>query len=312
MLSRAVGGALALGAAVTGYAALEARSYRLREVTAPVLAPGARPLRLLHLSDLHMTPGDSRLQAWVRSLDETDPHLVVDTGDNLAHAAAVPAVLAALAPLLARPGAFVLGSNDYHGPRAVNPARYLLGPSRADTRRSPRAGARRSRRADAQRGDLPWPDLVAALTAAGWADLTNARARLRVDGRDVELVGVDDPHLRRDRYHRLSRPRSPDADLSLGVTHAPYRRVLDAMAGDGLDLLLAGHTHGGQLRAPRAGALVTNCDLPRALARGLHPWRARGGVSALHVSAGLGTAPSVRLRFACPPEATLLTLVARP
>ncbi len=294
-VAAAAGTLTAVGAAGLGYGALEARSYRLRHLDVPVLAPGAPPLRLLHLSDLHMAPGDTRKQEWVRALDRLEPDLVVTTGDNLGAQGAVPAALRALEPLLRRPGAFVLGSNDYHGPQPANPARYLRGPSRAPE----------------DPPENPWRDLVAAMTGAGWADLTNARARLDLAGRTVDLVGVDDPHLRLDRYHRVARPRDAAADLALGVAHAPYRRVLDAMTGDRLDLLLAGHTHGGQLRVPGLGALVTNCDLPRRCARGLHRW-SRGPLSSwLHVSAGLGTSPYAPVRFACPPEATLLRLVAR-
>ncbi len=285
----------AVGAACVGYGLLEARSYRLRRVEVPVLAPGSAPLRILHVSDLHMTPEDVRKQAWVRALDSLDPDLVVATGDNLSSPGAVPGTLVALGPLLERPGAFVLGSNDYYAPHPANPLRYLLGPSKEDEDPT----------------DLPWRELVGAMTTAGWADLTNARATLDVGGRRVDLVGVDDPHLRRDRYHRLAKPREAAADLSLGVAHAPYKRVLDAMTRDGLDLLLAGHTHGGQLRVPGFGALVTNCDLPRRYARGLFRWTTSKRTSWVNVSAGLGTSPFAPVRFACPPEATLLTLVAR-
>ena len=294
--ARAVGVLGAVGAGCVGWGLVEARTFRLRRVEVPVLAPGSAPLTILHLSDLHMTPEDVAKQAWVRALDDLEPDLVVTTGDNLAHRDAVPGTLVALGPLLARPGAFVLGSNDYHSPRAANPFAYLTGPSKAE---------------DASREDLPWRELVAAMTGSGWVDLTNARGTLEVDGRRVGLVGVDDPHLRRDRYHRLAKPRDAAADLALGVAHAPYRRVLDAMTRDGLDLVLAGHTHGGQLRVPRLGALVTNCDLPRRYARGLFEWTNGKRRSLVHVSAGLGTSPYVPVRFSCPPEATLLTLVGR-
>ncbi|MGN6246440.1 MAG: metallophosphoesterase [Motilibacteraceae bacterium] len=280
----------AAAAAGLGYAAgVEVRSFRLRRATVPVLAPGQRPLRVLHLSDLHLVPDQRRKRAWVRSLAALEPDLVVDTGDNLAHREAVPAVLDALGPLLERPGAFVMGSNDYYAPVRKNPARYLL-PD--DGRRS-------------HGGYLPFEDLRDALLSAGWVDLDNARARLKVDHREIDLVGTDDAHLHRDRYEPA--PADAGADLRLGVTHAPYRRVLDAMSADGYELILAGHTHGGQLRVPGVGALVTNCDLPRGQARGVSRW----GSSWLHVSAGLGTSPYAPVRFACPPEATLLTLVAR-
>ena len=87
----------------------------------PVLPAGARPLRVLHLSDIHMTPGQSRKQEWVRVAGRPRPDLVVNTGDNLAHLEALPPVLDALGPLLDVPGVFVLGSNDYYAPTLRNP-----------------------------------------------------------------------------------------------------------------------------------------------------------------------------------------------
>lgn len=282
-------GAVAAAGCVTYAAVFEVRSYRLRQVTVPVLAHGAAPIRVLHLSDLHLTPAQRDKVAWVRALVELDPDLIVNTGDNLAHPDAVPVVLDALEPLLDRPGVFVRGSNDYWAPTFKNPARYLL----PDT----------GRRVHGQM--LPWRDLSAGLAAGGWLDLDNAAGDLTLrDGRRATFVGTDDPHIRRDRYASVAHSPS-DADVQMAVTHAPYRRVLDSFVADGWPLILAGHTHGGQLCVPGFGALVTNCDLDRRRVKGLH----RYGDAWLHVSAGLGTSPFAPVRFACPPEATLLTLV---
>jgi len=85
--------------------------------------------------------------------------------------------------------------------------------------------------------------------------------------------------------------------------------TLDQIAEDGFNLLLAGHTHGGQVCVPGVGALVTNCGLHRSMAKGLHRWP--GSDAWLHVSAGLGTHPTAPVRFACPPEASILTLIPR-
>ncbi len=291
------------GAGVAGlvYAGgYEVRSFRLRRVEVPVLKPGSGPLRVLHLSDLHLSPGQRRKIAWVRRLAGLQPDLVVSTGDHLSHVDAVPLVLEALGPLLERPGLFVFGSNDYYAPTAKNPARYLL----------PRGGGQ-----PIHGPQLPWRDLRDGLTGAGWLDLDNVRGRLKVDHREIEVVGTNDAHLRRDRYGDVAGPADPGADLSLAVTHAPYRRVLDPMTADGFGLIVAGHTHGGQLCLPGVGALVTNCDLPRRAAKGLSTHELRDGSgrrALLHVSAGLGTSPYAPVRFACPPEATLLTLVAAP
>ena len=286
-------GAVAAGVGGLGYAAgIERRRWTLRRATLPVLGDGAAPLRVLHISDVHMTPDQRSKQRWIAELDALEPDLVVNTGDNMAHLAAVPAVLRAYGPLLDRPGVFVFGSNDYYAPRPKNPARYLV-PSNKRIHGKP----------------LPWRDLRAAMAERGWHDLTHARRTIVVDGLRVQCAGVDDPHLRRDRYEAIAGAADARADLTLGITHSPEPRVLDAFAADGYDLVLAGHTHGGQVRVPGYGALTTNCDLPHDMARGLHRWP--GTDSWLHVSAGLGTHPTAPMRFACRPEASILTLIPR-
>jgi predicted MPP superfamily phosphohydrolase len=298
---RALGLTAAAGLAGVGYALVEAQAFRLRRVTVPVLPSGQRPLRVLHVTDIHLTPPQQRKARWVSSLAALEPDLVVSTGDSLASRDAVPALLSAVEPLLAFPGVFVLGSNDYFAARPKNPARYL----------------RRRIRVPRPHGtDIDWEPMASAFRQAGWRDLDNARAELEVDGRRLAFAGVDDPHLARDRYDDVAGPADATADLTVGVTHAPYLRVLDAMAGDGYRLILAGHTHGGQLCVPGWGALVTNCDLEPRRASGLHRHPVRpagpGHQAWLHVSAGVGTSPYTPVRFACPPEATLLTLTAGP
>jgi predicted MPP superfamily phosphohydrolase len=274
------------------YARIEAVAYRLRRVEVPVLGAGARQLTILHISDLHLRPSQRRIQTWLPRLAELEPDVVINTGDNLAHPAAVAPTLRALGPLLDFPGAFVLGSNDYWAPRPKNPARYL----QADDGRRVHGPA------------LPWRSLRDALVAGGWLDLTNATGELDLGPGRVAFRGVDDPHLDLDRYADVAGPVDTGADLTIGLTHSPEPRVLDVMAADGIPLILAGHTHGGQLCVPGYGALVTNCGLPRGQASGLSRW----SNSWLHVSAGLGTSPYTPVRFACRPEATLITLVPAP
>jgi uncharacterized protein len=289
----------AAGLAALGYAGMVERNwFALRRVEIPVLPPGTGPLRVLHISDIHLTPGRKRLMSWVRSLDHLDPHLVVNTGDSIAHPDSVRCLLDALGPLLDRPGVFVLGSNDLYAPEPFNPMWYLTGPS----------SHRRKKKTET---DLPWEKLRDGMTAAGWLDLNNQRGQLTVGGLDVAVAGVHDPHIKRDRYAHVAGPADIAADLRLGVMHSPEPRVLDLFAADGYDLLLAGHTHGGQLCLPWYGALVTNCGIDRKRVRGLHRHPADDGQAWLHVSAGLGTSPWAPARFACRPEASLLTLVSR-
>jgi predicted MPP superfamily phosphohydrolase len=301
-LSRLLGLATLAGVATTGYAMAEARAWTLRRVELPVLPPGQGPLRVLHLTDIHMTPGQRAKREWLRGLADLAPDLVVNTGDNLAHHLAVPVVLDALGDLLDRPGVFVFGSNDYFSPSLRNPLRYLL----------PDDGTRST-----DRPPLPWRSLRQGFLDAGWTDLTNTGATLEVDGRRLAFAGVDDPHLSYDDLAAVAGPAPADADVRLAVAHAPYLHVLDQFAADGYDAIVAGHTHGGQVCLPFVGALTTNCDLEPARAKGLHrhPAGSRPGDQGsawLHVSAGIGTSPYAQARVACRPEATLLTLTERP
>jgi uncharacterized protein len=281
----------AAGTACVGYGVLVERDwYRLRRERVRALEPGQAPLTVLHLSDLHLTVADTRRLAFLERLAAEPVDLVVLTGDMLGEPAALDPVLEALGRFRPRLGAVaVLGSNDYWAPRFRNPLGYFLGPSSRRRRSS---------------GRNPWRELVDGLEARGWTVLSNRRGRLG----DVELAGMDDPHIRRDDPG-VAVPANGQVPprLRLGVVHSPYRRALDAFERNGYGLLLAGHTHGGQVRLPGVGALVTNCDLPRDRVRGLSRW----GSSWLHVSAGLGTSKYAPFRFACRPEASLLEVVPR-
>jgi len=301
ILAPALGGGVALGAAALGYAVWETRQFTLRRVDVPLLPPGHEALKVLHLSDLHLTPRQSRKIAWVRRLEELEPDLVINTGDNLAHPDAVPAALEALGGLLDVPGVFVFGSNDYFSPLLRNPLRYVL----------PDNGKRY-----VNQPQLPWGELQKAFLASGWQELRNQYGELTIAGTSFAFAGVDDPHLGYDNLSLVAGPARTDVDVRLGISHAPYLRVLDQFARDGYDAIIAGHTHGGQVCLPGYGALTTNCDLDRARAKGLHrhPADSRPGDAGsawLHVSAGLGTNPYTPIRVACRPEATLLTLLPK-
>ena len=299
VVRRTLGLGTLAGVGLATYAAWEARQYTLRRVTVPLLPAGHAPLKVLHLSDIHMAPDQRAKQEWLRGLADLEPDLVVDTGDNLAHMRAVPVVADALGGLLDVPGVYVLGSNDYYAPGMRNPLLYLL----------PDTGTRNT-----STPQLPWPRLKERFAEAGWLDLTNGFGSLTVRDTTIAFAGVDDPHLAFDDLERVAGPADATADVRLAVAHAPYLRVLDQFAADGYDAIIAGHTHGGQVCLPGGRALTTNCDLEPARARGLHRHPADSapgddGSSWLHVSAGLGTNPYVRFRVACRPEATLMTLV---
>lgn len=279
------------GLGALGYGLVEAQSFTTRHTTMRNPNFGFEEMRILHLSDLHITPSQSRKINWVRSLSKLTPDLTVVTGDFLAHAQAVPAVIEALDTLLEGPGMFVFGSNDYYAPEFKNPLKYFD----------------KARTINPVGTSLPTEDLRTQLTNAGWIDLNNRAEVTEVSGIVIDARGTDDPHINKDDYSKVAGAFRPDA-LRLGVTHAPYLRVLNQFIADETQIILAGHTHGGQVCIPFYGALVTNCDLPAKLAKGPSKISDHGKTSALHVSAGVGTSPFTPIRVACRPEATLLTL----
>ncbi|MFT4217958.1 MAG: metallophosphoesterase [Micropruina sp.] len=286
----------AVGVACVGYGFWEARHFVVRRRDVPILPAGSAPLRLLHVSDIHLMARQHYKTDFISALAGLEPDLVVTTGDNWSETDALQPLMRAWGRLRDVPGAFVFGSNDYEEPSFRPPMMYLVRST---------AGVVNEKR------PLPVQELRAAYSERGWVDVNTSRTLITVRGVTFEFRGTDDAHLRRDDYDLVAGPASPEADVSIGVTHAPYLRVLDAMTTDGVDLILAGHTHGGQVCVPYYGALVTNCDLDTTRAKGLSSYTANGRTSHLHVSAGMGSSPFATYRFACPPEVTVLTLVAR-
>lgn len=300
----AVLGTAALGAFAWG-ALVERNRFTVRRETVAVLDPGARPLTVLHLSDFHMAPWQTAKQDWIRGLITEEPDLIVVTGDSLGHERGLEGVKRALEPFSGVPGVFVHGSNDYFGPMLKNPLSYFS-----------------DRRVDG-------PDPIRLDTAAledffeslGWLDLNNTARAMTIKGSRLEFLGVNDAHRDWDRLDLLpgamdemrenvgwQDDRNGPETVTIGLTHAPYQRVLNSFVNYGADVIFAGHTHGGQVRVPGVGALVTNCDLPREMASGLHLWHHALNAAYLEVSAGLGTSIYAPVRFANPPEAVIVTL----
>lgn len=263
-----------------------------------VLAVDAKPIRVLHISDLHLAPWQRKKQRWLRALpNRVQFDLVVNTGDNLGHRDALPVTLDALGGLMHSPGVFVNGSNDYYAPQFRNPFEYLKAPSERKSQ-----------------VPLNTKALTDAFEAAGWLNLNNRGGRLQIAGQAIGFVGVDDYHDGLADLSSLSASAGIGGEYSstlIGVSHAPYLAVIDAMNDLGVAVLFAGHTHGGQVCVPGYGALVTNCDLPTKAAKGLSSWSRGGRQLWLNVCAGLGHSIYAPVRLACRPEVRIVTLVAK-
>jgi predicted MPP superfamily phosphohydrolase len=265
--------------------------FKLHNVSVQGVSP--KPLRVLHISDLHYAPGQTKKDDFLASLAQLKPDLVINTGDNLGHANAINPALRALGPLAVYPGVFVNGSNDYRSPEPRNPLRYFRGPSVVSLNRN-----------------LDTSRFTDELENFGWKNLNNQSATLTAAGIKLGFLGLDDPHEDLDDLKSLEGQSKAvsGSDLVLGVAHAPYLRVIEAFAKSGAKMTFAGHTHGGQICLPGQKALVSNCDLPTQYASGLSGWSFEDKQSLLHVSSGLGCSIYAPVRVFCPPSATLIEL----
>lgn len=284
---KVLAGLAAAGLAPVAYGFVEAKRFRIGRYQVPVLPPGANPITILQVSDFHLRPQNKRMIRFLKSLSLEEYDLVFATGDLLGGLDAVDDTLGILNGLRARTARMVVfGSSDYFAPVLKNYLDYFRKRRRHGRVRNPTHEFRRS------------------LLAAGWLDMNNANVVMDVNGTNVHFTGLDDPYLKWDNRDLLG--RDPAAELAVLVVHdpAPYADAFKA----GYDLAVAGHTHGGQVRFPFVGAVVTNSTLPTSLAKGL----SRVGNSWLFVTPGVGTGKFAPFRFLCPPEASVLTLVPRP
>lgn len=242
------------------------------------LDPRAEGLRLLHLSDLHLHPGFPELEQIARVAQSVPADLVVYTGDFIDDDDGLPVLQSLLADMPTAAGAFaVLGNHDHWALSQI-------------PRRNDEAALRR-------------------ILAAHGIEVLDNRAMV-LEARGLTMVGVDDPvtgFARLDQATRwLGLGREGDGPGStILLSHTPD---LALELGDWRpDLMLAGHTHGGQVCLPAIGALFRVSRLPRRSPAGLH---VLAGVPT-YVSRGIGCS-GVDLRVRCPPEIALLTLRAAP
>ena len=263
---------------------VEARRYVLD--TLKVDLGGSKPLgkklRVLHLSDLHLCEPESKKLEFLEQVTNDEFDLIVFTGDifeNLSGLQYAPRLIARKPRL----GTYaVLGNHDYYDYTWFHKTIGKLW--------------RLHRHPPVYRDVTP---LVEALEKADIQVMRNAKTSFIGDG--VSIVGIDYPGISAGRLKDIANSM-PDEHLKLALFHVPRR--LDDIKDAGIDMAFGGHTHGGQIRIPGVGALVTDSELKRSEASGL----VRRGDTLFHISRGLGADPRTNFRLFCPPAATILEL----
>lgn len=235
---------------------------------------GTDPIRVLHITDLHVERLTEREENVLKLAQEAKPDLIVISGDyvNLSYnrdKKTLRQVRQLLSQLSAPYGVFAtLGSPPVDLRETVVPI---------------------------------FEGLNITLLRHGWQQVEME------NGRSLTVMGMDCTHdlpVDADRLAQLVQA-APNSAPQLLVYHSP--ELMPEATQHDIDLYVCGHTHGGQVRLPFVGPLLTSSQLGRRFVMGLY----RNGRTTLYVSRGIGleglSAP--RVRFMCPPEMTLITLM---
>ena len=236
---------------------------------------GRKPLRLLHLSDFHASdcvPLDFIESAVDLGLSQ-EPDLVCLTGDFISwqyedwqRYTQILSRLSARAPAFAclgnHDGGPWAASSRHHGYANANPVRELL-------------------------------------AGSGIELLDNASRQIEVAGRKLRIAGVSDLYNRELHPEQALPPLSSPAEPTVLLCHNPDAKAL--LAPYAWDLMLCGHTHGGQCQLPLLGTPFAPVRDKRFV-EGLHRWEDR----LIHITRGVGNLHG--LRFNCRPEVSLLEL----
>jgi predicted MPP superfamily phosphohydrolase len=251
---------------------------------------------IVHISDLHVRRGDQRLlRVQKAALKGLAPDLLCVTGDVCEKVDDIPLLVDLLQTVKPRLGTFVvLGNHEHnaHAPAQLG-SQHEGGWHRLLSMLVEPFGPRV--RSD---GDEEGHAMAEALRAAGITVLHNEGHRVHVDGQSLWIAGCDSAWAGHADMDAAMRGRGPD-EACLTLIHEPD--LAFEAHRQGADLILAGHTHGGQVRLPLLGAPYSLRIDPRiAIAAGFQ--RIEAGL--LHITAGLGH--TIPLRIGCPPEVVWL------
>jgi predicted MPP superfamily phosphohydrolase len=287
-LGLGLGGLAIAGTGLYLYAnKIEPRAYRLERLRLRVgraSVNGAEPhsLKILHISDLHLCEPETHKIAFLQSLADEEFDLVFLTGDIFQNHTGLQYATQIL-KRMPRLGAYaVLGNHDYYAYNMVNKTIGRV--------------FRRFRTPKTRRDVQPW---VEALELVGFQVLRDESRHL--ERQSVSIIGIDYPWTTAAKLKSLVRS-APEENLLVALFHLPKK--LDMIADCGIDVAFGGHTHGGQIRIPGMGAIITDSELKAKESAGV----VRKGNTVFHISRGLGADPRSNIRMFCPPAATVIEL----
>lgn len=284
-------GTAAVGVGSYVKARKEAFEFRTETVSVKVETNGSgkgskgKKLRILHLSDLHIARNESsRKLSFLQDVTNDEFDLVFLTGDIFEHdeSTLYSPYLLSRKPRL---GAYaIFGNHDYYH---YSMTQRIVGRIFKKFRHPHEKKIR----------DLD--NMTDSLEGCGYKVLRNEAVHLKDD--QISIIGIEFPGVPKEELLKISEKSNKD-HLKLALFHIP--KELHQFSDAGVHMAFGGHTHGGQVRLPGIGAIITDSDLPRKYASGL----VKQGETVFHISRGLGSDPRTNFRLNCPPTAHIIEL----
>lgn len=284
-------GTAAVGVGSYVKARKEAFEFRTETVSVNVETNGSgkdskgKKLRILHLSDLHIARNESsRKLSFLQDVTNDEFDFVFLTGDIFEHdeSTLYSPYLLSRKPRL---GAYaIFGNHDYYH---YSMTQRIVGRIFKKFRHPHEKKIR----------DLD--NMTDSLEGCGYKVLRNEAVHLKDD--QISIIGIEFPGVPREELLKISEKSNKD-HLKLALFHIP--KELHQFSDAGVHMAFGGHTHGGQVRLPGIGAIITDSDLPRKYASGL----VKQGETVFHISRGLGSDPRTNFRLNCPPTAHIIEL----
>ena len=272
--------------------------YRFRAVEARMRTSGnlGAGLRILHISDLHMRGGDTAKLAFLKGLREIAVDLVFVTGDMIEDDSGIDQCVEALSGFGPGIGIFaVFGAHDRWYSRLWN---VVLDLSVGGYHEGPPNNFERLKR------ELEGAGVVCLVNESRRIPLPKPAVAGSPQVAEVWIVGIDDMFVNLDDLDGALTGIPRDADRIL-LTHAVESP--EELAAHGFAAVFAGHSHGGQVRLPFFGPLMTRSNLRREHASGV--FEVEG--TPFHINNGIGAGRWTPFRLLCPPEATVIELEGR-
>lgn len=263
---------------------VEPHWYHLRRIKLKGRKKLHKSITILHLSDIHFQKKEGAKKHFFQKLSMLNPDLLFLTGDIIENDDGIDTAVQLISGIRSRYGAFfVPGNHEYYDYHWLDTLRYYL-----------RLGNTAAVR---NQFDL----FVSKLAQIGVKTLVNQSVKLEVHGNHVWIGGTDDPVTQKVDFNAALSGMGPQT-FNILLTH--HLDSLLKLHHHGIDIVFAGHTHGGQVQIPFLGPLICETKLPRRYVDGLHEYK---GMTTF-VSRGVGTGRLLKPRFACRPEAVFFEL----